>query len=65
MPGLLEGVKVVDLTHYFSGPYCTKLLATLGADVIKVERPRQGDPARRIPPFANERHPDESGAWFL
>ena len=30
MPGLLEGVKVIDLTHYFSGPYCTKLLATLG-----------------------------------
>jgi crotonobetainyl-CoA:carnitine CoA-transferase CaiB-like acyl-CoA transferase len=65
MPGLLEGVKVVDLTHYFSGPYCTKLLATLGAEVIKVERPRQGDPIRHIPPFASQRLKEESGAWFL
>ncbi len=52
MPGLLDGVKVIDLTHYLSGPYCTKLLATLGADVIKVERPPDGDPIRRIGPFA-------------
>ncbi|MFQ6030083.1 MAG: CaiB/BaiF CoA transferase family protein, partial [Dehalococcoidia bacterium] len=65
MPGLLAGVKVIDLTHYFSGPYCTKLLATLGAEVIKIERPRQGDPARQIPPFANARLKEESGAWFL
>ena len=39
LPGLLAGVKVVDLTHYISGPYCTKLLATLGAEVVKIERP--------------------------
>ncbi len=65
MPGLLEGVKVLDLTHYFAGPYCTKLLATLGAEVIKVERPGSGDPLRYFPPFANPRHPGESGAWFL
>ena len=44
IPGLLAGVKVVDLTHYISGPYCTKLLATLGADVVKIERPGVGDP---------------------
>ena len=65
MPGLLEGVKVIDLTHYFSGPYCTKLLATLGAEVIKIERPGSGDPIRQLPPFANQRLPGESGAWFL
>ena len=65
MPGLLEGVKVVDFSHYFAGPYCTKLLATLGADVIKIERPGFGDPIRAIPPFANARQPGESGAWFL
>ena len=47
MAGLLEGVKVIDFTHYFAGPYCTKLLATLGAEVIKVERPRSGDPVRQ------------------
>ena len=65
MPGLLEGVKVVDFSHYFAGPYCTKLLATLGADVVKIERPGFGDPIRAIPPFANARQPGESGAWFL
>ena len=65
MPGLLEGVKVLDLTHYFAGPYCTKLLATLGAEVVKVERPGRGDPLRHYPPFANPRQPAESGAWFL
>jgi crotonobetainyl-CoA:carnitine CoA-transferase CaiB-like acyl-CoA transferase len=76
MPGLLEGVKVVDLTHYLAGPYCTKLLATLGADVVKVERPGSGDPLRHLGPFANqttakpplERGNDveeKAGAWFL
>ncbi len=65
MPGLLEGVKVVDFTHHFAGPYCTKLLATLGAEVVKIERPGSGDPVRARPPFANRRLPGESGAWFL
>ena len=48
--GALAGVKVLDLTHHISGPYCTKLLADFGADVVKVERPG-GDPARHLPPF--------------
>ena len=70
---LLDGVRVIDLTHYISGPYCTKLLATLGAEVIKIERPVTGDPLRRSGPFAssgNQSMPheggaDETGAWFL
>ena len=60
MPGLLEGVRVVDLTHYLSGPYCTKLLATLGAEVVKIERPGSGDPVRRLGPFANPDAPSPS-----
>ena len=71
MPGLLDGVKVLDLTHYISGPYCTKLMSGLGADVIKVERLKTGDGARWLGPFASgmkasvgNRAP-EDGAWFL
>ena len=64
IPGLLAGVKVVDLTHYISGPYCTKLLATLGADVVKIERPGVGDPMRWVGPFAepSQRSPATSPA---
>ena len=65
MAGLLEGVKVVDLTHYPSGPYCTKLLATLGADVVKIERPGSGDPMRHFGPFSEGDSHLEAGAWFL
>ena len=49
--GPLDGVTVVDLSRILSGPYCTLMLANLGARVIKVERPGTGDDARAIGPF--------------
>jgi len=50
----LEGYKVIDLTHYVSGPYCTRLMAGVGMEVIKVEKPGEGDGARCMGPFVND-----------
>jgi len=50
MPGALAGLSVLDLTSQLSGPYCSMILADLGADVVKVERPGQGDESRAMGP---------------
>ncbi len=44
--GPLEGIRIIDLTSMLSGPWATMILADQGADVIKVEEPRQGDHTR-------------------
>ena len=61
----LSNIEVLDFTHYIAGPYCTKLLADYGADVIKVERPGAGDGARKLGPFPkDEPHPEKSGTFL-
>ena len=59
----LRGLRVVDLGEGAAAPYCARLLADAGADVVKVERP-EGDPSRREGPFATRAGESESSAWF-
>jgi len=57
----LDGIRVLDLTRVLSGPYCTMLLGDLGAEIIKVERPGEGDDTRAFaPPFQGDQ-----AAYFL
>ncbi|MGE3601558.1 MAG: CoA transferase, partial [Dehalococcoidia bacterium] len=63
MTDALTGITILDLTSHIAGPYATKVLADLGAHVIKVERPG-GDPARRLGPFLHDQPGPERSATF-
>ena len=57
----LEGLKILDLTQFEAGPSCTEALAWMGADVVKVENPGQGDPGR----FTGRTDPAKDALYFL
>jgi crotonobetainyl-CoA:carnitine CoA-transferase CaiB-like acyl-CoA transferase len=61
----LSDARVIDLSWHIAGPYCTKLLADYGADVVKVERPGDGDPARGMGPFFKDDPDPEKSGLFL
>ncbi|MCX5995945.1 MAG: CoA transferase [Chloroflexi bacterium] len=61
----LSHLKVLELCNFVCGPYCTKLLADLGAEVIKIEPPGIGDDSRRRGPFLKDiPHPERSGLYL-
>jgi crotonobetainyl-CoA:carnitine CoA-transferase CaiB-like acyl-CoA transferase len=64
MAGALEGLKVVEIAEGISGPYAGKLIADLGAEVIKVERPRLGDGLRYVAPFYHDKPSADCGLLF-
>jgi CoA:oxalate CoA-transferase len=61
----LSGIKVLELSDFISGPYCSKLLAEMGAEVIKVEKPGFGDKSRSWGPFPQDLPDPEKSGLFL
>lgn len=61
----LRGIRVIAVEQYIAGPYCSMLLADSGAEVIKIEQPKKGDPRRTIGPFAEDEKGNRSSAGFM
>jgi crotonobetainyl-CoA:carnitine CoA-transferase CaiB-like acyl-CoA transferase len=62
-PLALQGIRVVDFTHFIAGPYATMILADMGADVVKIEAPGRGDDFRQYPPVIAEFGGGAPFAW--
>jgi crotonobetainyl-CoA:carnitine CoA-transferase CaiB-like acyl-CoA transferase len=63
--GILSGIRVIEWGDLVSGPWTSRLLADMGADVIKIEAPGTGDTARRVGPFPGDiPHPETSGLYL-
>ena len=65
MAGALSSLKIVEVGEMVSAPYCSKLLADMGADVIKIERPGAGDRSRTRGPFPGDKSNPETSGLFL
>ena len=65
LPLPLEGVRVLDATHIVAGPFCSLILADMGAEVIKIERPRTGDQARARGPFVQGPNNEQVSSRYL
>lgn len=65
LPLPLESLRVLDATHIVAGPFCSQILADLGAEVIKIERPRTGDAARGRQPFIGDDATGRVSSRFL
>jgi crotonobetainyl-CoA:carnitine CoA-transferase CaiB-like acyl-CoA transferase len=61
----LEGIRVLAMEQFIAGPSCSMILADMGAEVIKIERPKVGDPRRQFPPFAENEKGDKIGGGFM
>lgn len=65
MEQALTGVRVLDLSHFIAGSYCTRILAGFGSEVIKIEKPGEGNITRHIGPFLDDNPGPERSGLFL